>query len=227
MVNRPFLDFYASKSIIPVHQDMSDITGHFARRTALYHHLGVTMNCVRGRSVIEFGPGTGDNAVHISSWGPALYVLVDGNPASIEALKQKSAALLAKSEIHYSDILNYVDMRHFDVVLCEALIPGQRQPAEFLQRIASFVAPSGLLVCTSISPESYLAETCRRMILPIFATHFPDLGARIEALTRFFTPDLESLPGMSRLHADWVLDNIIHPHTSLGLFAMDEAIRTH
>jgi predicted RNA methylase len=81
---RPFLDFYAAHHVVPVHYRRD--AAFVARRTWLLATLGIPPALLRGADVLEFGPGTGDNASVLTSFGPRRYVLVDANPASIEAL---------------------------------------------------------------------------------------------------------------------------------------------
>ena len=83
MTDTSLVDFYRRYGISPVHQDISDLPRHFARRAALYRHLGILPAFVRGRSVIEVGPGSGFNSLYTASLGPSRYVLVEGNPRGV------------------------------------------------------------------------------------------------------------------------------------------------
>ena len=224
---KTYLDYYGQHGIIPVRQDTGNLPLHMARRRSLYRHLGLPPFAFRNRRVLEFGPGTGDNARYVASCLPDSYVLVDGNPASIQAITEKlESGLLPRDRVqcHQSDILAYTAAAGFDVVLCEGVVGGQSDPAAFLSHIASFVAPEGLLVITTMSPPSLLAETCRRVLKPVFCQRFSDHRRLLDELVAFFGPDLRSLPGMSRLHEDWVLDNILHPWPERITFSMPEAI---
>ena len=84
---RPFVDFYGQHRISPVTQDISDLTGHFERRESLYRHVGIVPGLISGKSVIEFGPGSGYNSIYTSSLKPRRYVLVDGNPTGLETTR--------------------------------------------------------------------------------------------------------------------------------------------
>lgn len=227
MPERAYLTYYGVHGIVPVHQDTTDIELHYARRRALYRHLGILPSFIRKHRIIEFGPGTGDNALYVAACEPELCVLVDGNPASIEALSDKlSQGRLCtdRFEVTMSNIQEYSDLRRFDLVLCEGVLPGQRNPEAFLRHIASFADAEGIVVITTMSAGSLLAEVCRRVIKPFFALRITAWAKLLEELTHFFQPDLESLPGMSRRHEDWVLDNILHPWPRPMTFTIPEAI---
>ncbi len=226
-MGKPFLDFYSSRKIIPVRQDISDLDLHFQKRSALYRHLGMPPAVFKERRVLEFGPGSGDDAVHTSTLNPALYVLVDGNPYSVNAVREKidkGAIVADKLECIESEIFNFSDDRLFDVVTCEGVVPGQENTADFLRHISSFVDVDGIVMLTTHSPTSLLAEICRRMIKPLFAKAYPNPEEELKRLVEFFTPDLDSLQGMTRIYEDWVLDTIVHPWKREVVFTIPDAI---
>jgi ubiquinone/menaquinone biosynthesis C-methylase UbiE len=229
MSRRPYLDYYIANKIVPVRQNIGDLTKHFRRREALYRHLGITPGAVRGRRVIEFGPGTGDNAVYTASLLPALYVFVDANPFSIKHLREKTAnGLFPADAVEYveCDVNAFEDGRTFDLVLCEGIVHAQSDPSGFLRRMARSAGSDGIVVATTHSAISLFPEICRRIIYPIFARRYSDRATTLEHLVRFFAPDLTHLPGMSRLPEDWVQDNIMQPWPDPEqlVFTIEEAI---
>src|SRR6266481_6089335 len=82
------LEFYQRHRISPVRQDIQDLQAHFARRAALYRHLGVLPGFLRGRTVLEFGPGSGFNSLYTASLLPSRYLLVEANPRGIDDIRQ-------------------------------------------------------------------------------------------------------------------------------------------
>jgi 2-polyprenyl-3-methyl-5-hydroxy-6-metoxy-1,4-benzoquinol methylase len=222
----PYLDYYRAHDIIPVRQDISKLDLHIARRRALYEQLGLPAIAFRGAQVIEFGPGTGDNAIAVAAWHPARQVLVDGNPASLRAIRDKIAAglLPETSELREADITALDDPARYDIVLCEGVIPGQADAAGFLRKVAGFAAACGVAVITTMPALGCLAEICRRLVKPVFARRTPDFERLKTDLAAFFKPDLASLTGMSRLPEDWVLDNILHPWPANAFFSLPEAV---
>src|SRR5690349_11112791 len=139
---RAYLDYYGQHGIIPVRQDTADMALHMARRRSLYRHLGLEPRAFRGSRVLEFGPGTGDNALFVASCSPESYVLVDANPASIRAIQEKlESGLLPRDRVvcRESDIRTFTSPTPFDVVLCEGVVGGQRDTEAFVEHVASFV----------------------------------------------------------------------------------------
>src|SRR6185295_17754749 len=102
---RPFVDFYRANRISPVAQDIADRQRHFDRREALYRHLGLVPGQIAGRHVLEFGPGSGHNALHTLSLDPARYVLVDGNPTGLERCRALLGAETGAAAVEYVESL--------------------------------------------------------------------------------------------------------------------------
>ena len=127
MNKKAYLDFYEKHQIIPVRQDKSDMAKHFNRRGNLFKQIGIPPALLKGKSVIEFGPGSGDNAIYTASLKPDCYVLVDANSASISELHKKlDEGYFGEvvPEICNSNISDYQDNRRFEVVFFEGVIPN-------------------------------------------------------------------------------------------------------
>lgn len=205
------LDYYHEIGFVPVSQDISDLAAHFARRSNLYLQLGIAPNLLKNRAVIEFGPGTGDNAVHTASLSPASYVLVEGHRDAIGLLKGRNAAGDfggCRVEIVESDFFEFVDSRTFDLVWCEGAITGDPNIKKLISHISGFVAKNGILVLAYSDPVGLFAEACRHALKPVF---YRDGPVPIERLVDFFGSHLEALGSVSRLPEHWVRDTILYP----------------
>jgi SAM-dependent methyltransferase len=222
---RPFIDFYTQLNVIPTTQNIRDLKAHFDRRRGLYIQLGIPPLFVKGRTVLEFGPGTGQNALFTASLEPAQFTLVDGNRKSIETTTQVLAPYRKRVPLRIvaSDILEFRSRKKFDLVLCEGLIPTQLDPAGFLRHVCSFTAPGGVAVATCMDSVSLLSEVLRRYLAYYECPQDRPVQERIAKLTKFFKPHFDALPGMSRRHDEWVIDNIIHPWSG-PLFSIAEAL---
>ncbi|HUL51246.1 MAG TPA: methyltransferase domain-containing protein [Candidatus Nitrosotalea sp.] len=221
----PFVDFYKSRGIIPTRQDISNLDRHIERRLSLYRHLGLPPGAFRNVAVAEFGPGSGHNAVVTGLLGPRRYLLVDGNPPSLKSTKSllKRYCPKLRFELRQSSILQFRSEEKFDVVLCEAVIPTQKNPPAFLRHVARFVRPGGVLVITCMDSISLLPEMLRRWLAWDLVRDIRAFEDKVTALAKFFRPDLDTLPGMSRPAEDWVIDQILHPWAG-PLFSIPQAV---
>lgn len=124
MSSKSFISFYEGIDEIPVNQDLHNLELHFNRRRALYSDLGLPEALLSRADILEFGPGSGDNAIYLDSLSPRSLTMVDGSLPSIRSLTQKAleGSLQAVSIVH-SNIETFECNNFHDVVLCEGLIP--------------------------------------------------------------------------------------------------------
>ena len=222
---RAFLDFYGEHNISPVSQDLSDLDAHYARRQALYRHMGIIPSLLKGKDVIEFGPGSGHNALYTASLGPKRYVLVDANPTGLEQTRQRLSGCECEISVRESYIEDFETDERFDMVMCEGAIPWQVDPAGILKQVARFTARGGILVITCIDEVSAFVESLRRLQAAIIVDREAPIREQVQQLLPVFKRDLESLAGMSRPHEDWILDQILQPFIG-NFFSIETAIET-
>ena len=210
---RAFLDFYAGNRISPVTQDISDLERHFRRRDSLYRYLGLPPAFVEGRSVIEFGPGSGHNALFTASLAPSRYVLVDANPKGLADTRRLLGehGLNGPCEVVEALFDDFDTDERFDLVLAEGLLSFQRTPERLLATLARFVRPGGLLFITTMSALSYLAEIGRRLMRDTLIAPDAAPAEQLAVLRPLLAPHLAHLPGRSRPLDDWLLDNVVQP----------------
>lgn len=227
MTEIPYLDFYRKHDVSPVAQDISSLATHFQRRDSLYRFLGIPPAFVANRSVIEFGPGSGHNALFTASLRPERYVLVDGNPRGVAETRQNLARHFGEDQrlaVVESTFEDFATDERFDLVLAEGFLPHVSDPPALLRRLARFVAPGGVLVITTVSPASILSENLRRLIRTGIVAPTAEPAMQIAALLPVLGPHLATLKGMSRSHEDWLIDNIVQPVRHAGLLPIPQAI---
>jgi SAM-dependent methyltransferase len=225
--SRPYVGFYRQHGISPVAQDISDAKRHFDRREALYRQLGIPPSLLAGRIILELGPGSGHNSIVTASFKPKRYVLVDGNPFGLESTLRilEPFSRDVDIECRSSLIEEFESDERFDVVLCEGVIPTQRDPSSFNKRLARFVKVGGILVITCMDSVPLASETLRRFISALMVNDDMPIEEKVRALLSVFSDHLKSLKGMSRFPRDWILDNLIHPWVG-PLYSIPEAIST-
>ncbi len=221
-----FVGFYTKHQVSPVRQDISDMSRHYGRRDHLYRNMGILPFSVAGKTVIEFGPGSGHNALYTTSLDPARYVLVDANPKGLNDSKALLAEYFPDKTCHefvLSRIQAFESDERFDVVLCEGVIPHQDDPVAFTRHVGKYTKPGGVLVITTADYVGFLAEVLRRLIRDTLIDSDADIKKQLEILCPLFASHCATLPGMSRPVEDWVTDNILHPWVN-PLFSIEEAI---
>jgi SAM-dependent methyltransferase len=225
---KAFVDFYTKEGISPVAQDIEDLEAHFRRRHALYRHVGIVPSLLFGRSVLEFGPGSGHNSIVTAALRPARYLLVDANPVGLERTRDLLGQLTDDGATDISVIESYIEdfetSERFDLVLCEGVLPTQEAPTELLSHIAQFVKPGGIILITCIDAASYLAEQLRRFAATLATHEESSTEEKLAVLVPLLGPHLDTIEGMGRSHEDWILDNLIQPFHGRALMGLEEAI---
>jgi SAM-dependent methyltransferase len=209
---RPFLDYYGANGISPVSQDITDLGRHFERRSSMYRALGVAPALVGGASVIEFGPGSGHNALYTCSLRPRRFVAVDGNPTGLRATRALFSGYpsFTQPDVVESMIEHFATDERFDIAICEGVIAMQNEPAAFARHVTSFVRPGGVFMTTTYDGASALSDQMRRLLNLRLPPEY-SVAERLDALRPVFAPHLATLSGMSRSLDDFLLDVIIQP----------------
>jgi hypothetical protein len=76
------LDYYLANEISPVKQDIDDLNKHLERRGSLYTNLGLPQLLIRGKKILEVGPGSGHNCLYVASCEPRQYDLLEPNKSA-------------------------------------------------------------------------------------------------------------------------------------------------
>lgn len=209
----PYIDFYKKYKISPVAQDISDLKKHYDRREYLYRRLGILPSFIRDKSVIEFGPGSGHNALYTYSLNPSRYVLVDGNPTGLRECEELFKNYFPESKRYKLIeclIEGFQTDELFDLVICEGLIGAQNNPKEFVKIVARFTKPGGVCIVTCYDEVGMFADFLRCLIGTIVTEENMDFDVKTEILVKTFEKQLKNLKGMSRSCKDWVVDQIIN-----------------
>ena len=224
-MTRPFVDYYREQRISPVAQNVSDFARHLDRRESLYRALGIAPGAVRERAVLEFGPGSGHNALYTASLAPGRYVLVDANPVGLGEARALLGDYYPGGPFEFVESLveEYPLREAFDLVIAEGMIPMQMDPPAFARTVAAHAAPRGVVVITCIDAVSHLSEIGRRLIADRLVPFTAPVRERLERLRPVFAPHLQTLGAMSRSVDDWILDSITHPFVG-RLFSVPEAL---
>lgn len=222
----PFIDYYTQLGFVPTRQE-GDTTSLFRRREELYLRLGLPPALFRGAEILEFGPGSGENASFTASLGPKRFHIVDAVESALAATQEAISKVTNLDSCRFSltTIEDFSDNDVYDIVLCEGLLPFQDAPVKLVKKIAEFVRPGGVLVVTcadaiSMLPESLRRYSARRML----ATRQQFSSEFVADMVLFFEQDLDALPGMTRNRHDWVVDQLLHPWTG-RTFSMGDALK--
>ncbi len=215
----PMLSFYKAHKVSPVRQELGDLKKHFERRAGLYFTLGLLPPLITGRSVLEIGPGSGQNALYTASLKPRRYVLLEGNDTGVQqiaALREQYPYFNEAVHLKHQSLEQFLasNTEQFDVVLIEAVLGGFPDAASMLPKLLSLLQPGGILVLTTVDALSSFAENVRRLLAYRLIDRQAPLAEQLAILLPALTPHLQTLSAMSRRYDDWIVDNILLPHSA-------------
>jgi hypothetical protein len=133
-IKSAYLDFYNSNNILPVSQDLSNLNIFISRRNYLYRTLGIPLNFIKDREVLEVGPGGGFNAVATSYYSPKEYSFIDGSLKGIKDLKIRNKKKLfnaKKVKIIYSNFFDYTSSKKYDILSPKVSFRGKEIHSTF------------------------------------------------------------------------------------------------
>ena len=227
MTKKTYIDFYEQTETQIVSREIRSTKEFFQSRQALYLALGIVPSFISGRDVIEFGPGAGHNTLYTDSLRPRKLVLVDGVKKVLDVARKRlegEGSSQTQREYKLAYFEDYVSGDKYDLVIAEACVPTQKNPAALLKRLGTFVNAGGVLLTTTVSGVSYLSEILRQLVKEIRFSSFPTHKEQLEVLRPLLGPHLLTLENMARSHDDWLIDNIVQTHTDGLLFSIPDSI---
>ena len=225
MKKTAFVDFYSKNKISPVSQNIDDLDLHFQRRNSLFSNLGLPVSLLKDCDILEFGPGSGHNALYTISLMPKRYYLVDGNPKGLEDTeKLLSRYSIPDLKLFSTLFLDFQVKDSFDIVWAEGCIPRQTDPISILKHLSSFAKIGGVFVVSTANGISYLSETIRRLGSFMNLTESLSLQEKVSVLKPLLEGHLNFLKGRSRPVDDWIQDVILQPVGETKLLSIPEVI---
>ena len=210
------LDYYLDKNLSPVEQDLSDFRRHLDRREALYRSLGLHSNAIKGKRVLEVGPGSGQNSLHVAHSMPEELVLVEPNPKGREQIKENYKSMnlpLTEPIIDSADFIDYKrEGDKFDIAIAECWLGRTSLGLDMLRKLLDSVILGGVVITTATPNVGLLANTCRAALAyRLVSEKEMSFEEKTKTLVEAFSGHLDTLDNMSRLQLDWIQDNLLNP----------------
>jgi SAM-dependent methyltransferase len=141
---------------------------HLRKRVNLYeNHLGIPLGLLRGRSVLEFGCSSGENALVLAACGAKL-TLIEPNTIVIPRMKQLFRQFGLESQIVrlcHDQIQECAIDELFDLVLAEGFLFTLANRDEMLGKLCGWVRPGGIGVVSFNDRIGMFLECTKRLAL--------------------------------------------------------------
>ena len=214
------LKFYIDQKISPVHQDLTNLEKHFQIRSSLYTKLGLPSKFIRDRSILEVGAGSGHNSLYTASQSPKIYHICEPNPVAVKDIDELFSNLAVPHttpDVFCQKLDDYFYKTKYDIVICEGWLGGITDyERDMMRRLASFVAPGGLLIMTYFPPIGGLSSFLRRILAYRTINEYDSFTDKTNKLMDAYGTHLSTLQHLSRTHEHWIQDTILNPHIYVG-----------
>jgi ubiquinone/menaquinone biosynthesis C-methylase UbiE len=210
------LEYYLEHSISPVRQDVENLNQHLERRRSLYTSIGLPELMIKGKKVLEVGPGSGHNSLYVSSCIPQQYDLLEPNKSAWSEIEKLYSENSKKIKLVLPNIIkkkleDFDVYEKYDIVICEAWLGINENERELMQKLSKFVKPKGILIVTLGSPIGHLPNTIRRILSWNIIKPDSSLKDTTNELLQAYTSHLETMKDMSKLYEDWCKDILLGP----------------
>ena len=181
----------------------------------MYRTVGLIGLAFRGAHVLEIAPGSGHNSLYVAHTAPAIYHLVEPNPAAITDIQKAYAGFTLEHttpRLFESQFEDFVPPIPYDIVICENWLGSLPRERNLIRRLPVLLRPGGVLVMTLVPVSGFLANTLRKLIANCIIPADVDFQVKTDLAVKSFGPHLETIKGMTRSHVDWARDCMLNPH---------------
>jgi len=198
-------------------EDQVEWKTHVDKRRNLYNrHLGIPLQLLAGRSVLEFGCNSGENALVLASYGANL-TLVEPNSQVLPRLRKLFSDYGFENRLTaliQQEVALFKPEQVYDLVIAEGFLNTLGDRDEILKKICRLVSPEGLAVISFDDRIGHFLELTRRLVLTR-ACRLEDIDdmhgeSSLELAKALFAQDFGQI-NVSRPFEAWWGDVLVSP----------------
>lgn len=200
-------EYYRSIGLSPVEHDVVSerkLLLHCQRRRNLIEHsLNFPFRLWKGAHVLEFGPGSGENAI-VAALAGARFTFVEPLDYLIAKLRANfKAHKLERSivGITLDGLETYSSPAKYEVVIAEGFIQFLDDKPKAVRKLGSLVAPDGFLMVSVVHPSGTFVESFKSTLLRLCGK---------ERARDLFGEDFDKI-NHSRSFESWLGDTLLNP----------------
>ena len=215
-----FLEFYGEHKISPVHTDMNNWTKHVNTRRNLYRQFGIPKQCIKGKSLLEYGPGGGYNSLPLITVGEAAHIdMVEPNETGrnevIELFKSNNIEP-SRYGVHSCILEEYETDQKYDMIMAEQFIPHLENWKECLQKIKTFAKSNTIVIVTASDEIGFYVERMKRLVGRYMIRDIKEYDQQVTALVDIFSKQLDTMNNMTKPYKDWIEDQFMNETALCG-----------
>lgn len=170
-IDMTMVDYYRSNYFNPVTISVEDEVvwnSHFIKRHNLYmRHLGIPLSFLKGRSVVEFGPNSGENALVLAIYGANL-TLVEPNEQVLPRLKElfeRFSVMDRVKDLRVESMTDFQSETLYHLAIAEGFLFTLPNRDQLVVKMASLLMPGGLGVISFNDRYGGLMEFTKKLVL--------------------------------------------------------------
>ncbi len=218
--NNRFLEFYGKHDVSPGNKELEEWAEFKRKRTNLYRQLGIPIQCFKGKDILEFGPGSGHNALAIMmdfsgnlNFGEGHMDLVEPNLSGRNDIMRIFDMKNIPKECYtlYSEVLeDFTLNKKYDFVIAEQFLPHISNWKECIEIIKNYTVKNGIAIITCADTIGQYVERTKRLVGQYIVKDIDNFNEKVDMLTTLFKPQLSKIKGMNRTYEEWVQEEILN-----------------
>lgn len=216
--NTPLAQYYNSIKLSPVEHDLTGTESlrvhQRKRQNLLENYLKMPARLWRDGDVLEFGPGSGENAAILAYYGARLTLVepLDYLIQKLQANFQKLGLQDHLQEIHLQSLEQFESSRRYEFVVAEGFIHFLVDKPATVRKLCSLVAPEGFLLVSVVHPSGTFIEFFKKALLDRMIRQCGAVTPerRMENAKLLFYEDFQKT-SHSRSFESWIGDTLLNP----------------
>lgn len=207
-------EYYATKNVRPTYADFADnsvLAKYVGMRENMFHRLSLPPAVFAGKSLIEFGPDTGENALVFAKWGARLTLVepsVDAHPYIADYFSKFGMDASLDAMVSTS-LLEFETDKTFDIIDAEGFIYTLKPNSAWIKKTRELMVDNGLLIISYLELYGSFFELLLKAIYKrvISDSAYP---SGMETAKLLFLPKWNSIPHTRKIES-WFMDVIENP----------------
>ncbi|MCU7837427.1 MAG: class I SAM-dependent methyltransferase [gamma proteobacterium symbiont of Taylorina sp.] len=220
------LEYYQENKFNPVPIEVSDDLNwqmQIQKRRNLYdNHLGIPLNLLKDKNIIEFGCNSGENALVLAHYGANL-TLVEPNDIVLPRLHKLFQQHKLKHKIEElvnTDINSFQTEKKFDLVIAEGFVNCLENRDEVVIKLLKLLKTGGILIISFDDRYGSLLECTRQLVLHrcLRLNSIKNVHSEksLSIAKQLFNEDFMQI-NTSRPFKAWWQDGLINPYFSANI----------
>ncbi len=220
MVGNENIRFYKEYNIAPVVNIQEE--KFFEKRKKLYRQLGISLLCIEGKDIIEFGASCGENSLPlITGFGDtercAHHIdIVEPNEAgriAVHKLFDENNVPINQYTLYSDTLESFRPQKKYDIIIAEQFLQHCTNWKECLHILRCCARQNSIIIITCADSIGLYVELMKRFVGRCMVRSFVRFEDKLEKLIELFADSLNLLTGMNKTRrtyiADMFFDNFI------------------